>query len=572
MTNLLYLRGSDGATHRYTDADLRRVADRITPDNAPGDTRIVRDGDTAVCLVGGGSVPTRGTSVCMGRLCPQTPDWDEPGAAPPDGTYAIVRDDPETVELVSDAVGSRSLYYRLFDDLFVASTSQRAVSHFADSLSFEPRTIPWMVASGTLGHHATWDRRVELLAPDSRLRLDGSAWDIEVTRRQPSVAAEGPTIETALGESCRGFDLDPSNWALPLSGGIDSRSLLLEYRDADGIETVTWGTADALADPDSDAAVARDVAAACDVPHTYHELPTAPDDPETVFDRFLTAGEGRIDHVGGYVDGFETFASLARDGVDGIVRGDVAQSQTVVKSAEHVRVNVGARLLSDYDTLPSLSVPASERQRWPERFDRRPSESLAAWRDRVYRRYRIPYVLAALSALKEPYVELVNPLLTRRSVRAFRGLSDEARTGKRRFAEYVRNEGPDVRVAASGAVPSYTDVFGAADTVDYLHRSIDTDRTRDLLGSDLVEWTLDEMGERPESGAGTAPSGAEWSSVTDAVKYGVATALPAGVTALVAERTPLAPPKIAIDPNHLAFRLHLVRSMADRLAADTDVL
>lgn len=574
MANLIFLRGTGGASHSYSDAELRTVATRITPDNAPADCRIVREGDSVACLVGDG-VPTRGTSVCMGRMCPPTADWDDPGAAAPDGTYAMVRDDGETVELLSDAVGSRSLYYRLFDDQLVASTSQRAVMHFADELDFERRTIPWMVSSGTLGHHQTWDRRVQLLPPDSRLRLDTSAWALSLDRRQPSRGtdrADSPSLETALQESCGGFDIDPSAWALPLSGGVDSRALLLAYRDAEGLETVTWGTADALAEPDSDATVAGEVASACGVPHEYHELPRAPENVDTVFERFLTAGEGRIDHVGGYVDGFETFASLARDGVDGIVRGDVPQSQTVVKSPDHVRVNVGARLLDDYAALPSLSVPASERQQWPERFAQRAGESLATWRDRVYQQYRIPYVLAPLSDLKLPYVEVVNPLLTRRSVEAFRGLPDEARTGKEQFSDYVSRHGPDVRYASSGAVPDYTDIFGASQTVEYLQRSIDTDRSRDLLGSALVEWTVDEMGERTDAGAGTAPSAAEWSSVTDAVKYSVANSLPSAVTTLVAERTPLSPPKISIDPNHLAFRLHLVVSMVERLEADTDVL
>lgn len=570
MANLIYLCG-DG-THSYTDDDLRTVAARITPDNAPDDTRIVRAGDTVLCLVGDdGVVPTQGTSVCMGQLCEQRPDWAEPGSPAPDGTYALVRDDAETVELVSDAVGSRSLYYRLFEDLFVAATSQRAVMHFADSLSVERRVIPWMISSGTLGHHQTWDERVRLLGPDSRLRLDRATWETDIDRRPPSFSdAGGPSVERALEASCRGFDIDTSNWALPLSGGVDSRSLLMAY--GDGVETVTWGTADALDDHDSDAAVARDVAAACGVPHTYHELPTAPEDVDTVFDRFLTAGEGRIDHVGGYVDGFDTFASLANDGVDGIIRGDVAQSHTVVKSSDHVRVNVGARLLADYSDLPSLSVPAGDSQQWPDRFDRRSGESLSTWRDRVYQQYRIPYVLAPLSDLKLPYVEIVNPLLTRRSVTAFRQLPDEARTGKRHFTDYVRRNGPDVRFAESGAVPEYADIFGAADTVDYLHRSIDTDYARDLLGSDVVEWTIDEMGQRTGAGTGTAPSGAEWSSVTDAVKYSVANSLPSAVTSLVAERTPLSAPKITIDPNHLAFRLHIVRSMVERLQRDTDVL
>lgn len=577
MANLLYLSGP--ATRRYSRRDLETVAGRITPENAPDETRIVRDGDTVVCLVGDTTtLPVDGTSVCMGQLQSGSSGWSTPGADVPDGNYAIVRDSPEAVELVSDVVGSRSLFYRLFDDMLVAATSQRAVMHFADSFEFERRVIPWMVSSGTLGHHQVWDRRLELVPPDSRVRLDRETWTLDVRDTSPPSSGDQRgrdgtnQFAAALGSSCDGFGIDPSDWTLPLSGGLDSRALLLEYQDADGIDTVTWGTASALDDPDSDAVVAKELAAACDVPHSYHTLPTAPEDVETVFERFLTAGEGRIDHVGGYLDGFETFASLHRNGTRGIVRGDVAQSETVVKSDEHGRVNVGARLLSDYADLPSLDVPAGDRQRWPDRFQRRDGETLATYRDRVYRRYRIPYVLAPLSDLKLPYVEIVNPLLTRDVVETVRRLPDEARTGKRHVHEYLDDAGPDIRVATAGATPSYADVFGAPRTVEYLKRELDTERTRELLGTELTEWTLSEMGATTAAGEGDAPAGAEWTSALDALKFSVANSLPTSLTRRLAARLPVDPPAVSIDPNHLAFRLYIIVSMVDRIEDDIEAL
>jgi len=578
MANLLYLCGRDGAIDSYSDAELRLVARRITPDNAPGEVRIVRDGGTVICLVGDATpVPVEGTSVCMGRFVDRPDDWAAPGTGAPDGTYALVRNDDETVELLSDIVGSRSLFYRQFDDLFVASTSQRAVMHFADSFQFDRRTIPWMLASGTLGYRQTWDDRVSVVPPDGRVRLDRSDWAISRTAPTPSFDPETyddyeERFVDALADSCAGLDIDTEDWAIPLSGGLDSRALLLEYMDADGIEAVTWGTSEALTDDTSDAAIARELAAATDVSHTYYELPTSPDDVETVFERFLTAGEGCIDHVGGYIDGFDTFASMAGDGVRGIIRGDVALSQTVVKTPEHGRVNVGVRMLDDYAQLPSLDIPAGDQQEWPDRFRPRSSESISTWRDRVYQMYRIPHVLAPLSALKQPYVEIVNPLLTRRSVETIRRMPDEARTGKEQFRDHVFEKGPDIPIAETGATPEYADIFGAPATVDYLRSEIDTRRARQLFGTELVEWTLDQMGDRTDAGSGSAPSAAEWSSATDEIKYAAANVLPASVTKRIAAYAPVEAPKISIDPNHLAFRLFIVLSMVDRIERDVETL
>lgn len=580
MANLIYLFGRDGSTDSYSNADLRQVSDRITPENAPSEVTIERDGDAVACIVGNPSpLPVRGTSVCMGQLFPATANWDVPGATPPDGTYALVRTDGDTVELVSDVVGSRTLYYRLFEDVFVASTSQRAVQHFAESFERDDEALAWMVSSGTLGPVGTWDERVEVLDRDSTVRLERATWQLDVESNDVtfapinrSASAQRTRLDRTIEHACRSFDADASRWTLPLSGGIDSRELLTRFRGRDGLEAITWGTADALDDPDSDAAVARDLADAADVPHTYHTLPATPADPETVFERFVTAGEGRIDHVAGYVDGFDTFAGLAADGFHGIVRGDVAQSQTRVKSPMHVRFNVNGRLVEDYETLSERPVPGKDRQRWPARFDQRHGESLSTWRDRTYQAYRIPVTLASLTALKTPYVEVVNPLLSRPVVETIRTLPDSARNGKQLLRTDVLDRGPDVRVATNSATPSYEAIFGASDVIDHLHATLDTSSSRDVLGEELVDWTLDSLIERPLDESGTAPSGVEWPSIVDALKYSVASMMPASIITGFATYTTIEPPSVSIDTNHLAFRLYLIENMVRRLRRDTGVL
>ena len=576
MANLIYLCGREGAADRYSDADVATVARRITPDNAPDSVSIERDDGIVQCLVGNAdAVPTDGTSVCCGQVLGRDTEWPSPGTPPPDGSYAIVRDDADTVELVSDVVGSRTLYYRLFEDLLVCGTSQRAVLHFADEFEPAESAIAWMISSGTLGPGGTWDATIEQVPQDGVVTLDRTSWELDVQTNpvsfapiDRSTAVLRDELDRAIEASCEGFQIDCRDWVLPLSGGVDSRALLSRFGDRDGLEAVTWGTADALEDPRSDASVARELAAASNVSHTYHELPMEPDDVETVFERFLSAGEGRIDHVSGYVDGFDTFASLAEDGVQGIIRGDVPQSSTAVKSSTHVRFNCGARLVSDYDRLSSLAVPGNAEQRWPRRYHRRDGESLVTWRDRAYQLYRIPTILAALTDLKVPYVEVINPLLTREMVEAIRRLPDEARAEKRLFTDLALDRGPDVPVAERGATPDYAALMGNHAVAAFLRDAIDTQDARRVLGAELVDWTLQAMRERTDADSGSAPAGTNWPSITDAIKFGVANRLPASLIDLVATHTPVDPPAVSIDPNHLAFRLYIVSAMHRRLRRD----
>lgn len=580
MAQCLYLCGRNGTVDSYSRRDLMKIADRITPDNAPSKTNIVRDGNVALCVINDSDVvPKRDRSVCLGQLLPPTDDWHLPGNPVPSGSFALIRTGDDTTELVSDAVASRTLYYSVFDELFVVSTSQRAVMHFYERFVPDESAMAWMISSGTLGPRGTWDRRIEMLGPHTRLTLDRSAWEVQIKTEPSTAAPETSSNEThidqlaqSISRSCEALEADCSQWALPLSGGLDSRELLLQFQKRDGITAVTWGTAEALEDPESDAVRARELATACGVPHQYHELPTRPTNVETVFDRFLTAGEGRIDHVAGYSDGFETFESLANSGRQGIIRGDVAQSSTSMKSPSHVRLNAGARLLSDYDTLSSLHVPGDDNQVWPDRYHRRPGESLTTWRDRVYRTFRVPYVLAALNDLKLSYVEIANPLLSHEVVGTVEQLPDRERHSKQLFKQYVLSRSPDIPIATRNATPAYETLFAAPKTVDYLHQAIDTQRVRSMLGTELVEWTLDSMSAERNSFDKSSPSGSGWPSAVDRLKFETASRLPASVTQFVASHTPVEEPKLSVDPNHLAFRLFIIQAIHARLREDVRTL
>ena len=97
--------------------------------------------------------------------------------------------------------------------------------------------------------------------------------------------------------------------------------------------------------------LARELADACDVPHRYYTLPETPEDVGEVFDRFVTAGEGRIDHVSGYIDGFGVFADLANSNVNGLIRVDEGFGWRPVGSPAAVWEVIGTPTIDDYETL-----------------------------------------------------------------------------------------------------------------------------------------------------------------------------------------------------------------------------
>lgn len=442
---------------------LRRCAEHLVPDdiaaNPPDiheEAGLVR---AVVNPVPGVRVSPRG--VCLGALFEEA-DWATVGAAAPDGTYAIVRHDDDAVELLSDTFGSRTVWYVHTDALFLASTSQRALVALLGSFVPCAETATWLLAAGNLGPTCSWDERLRRLPIAASLRLDRRRWTLSTSREELDYVPRVLPAEQHLAQLrdaifgvCAKLDVESSQTALTLSGGCDSRSLLVGLSVArKPVTCVTWGLAASLADPKNDAAIARLLAQRFDMPHDYLHLDFTEEPVRDVFSRFLRAGEGRIEDFSGYTDGFKAWERLFADGFATMLRGDCPGwgspydpiDETVARS-----INMHCTLVSDYPEghlIRRLGLPD---QRRPDPFYQRDGETLPQYRDRLYNDYELPTCMAAFNDVKCAYVEVVNPLLGRDVVRVTAGLPDELRHLRVGFEQLASSLVPDVPFADNQA-------------------------------------------------------------------------------------------------------------------------
>ncbi len=358
-----------------------------------------------------------GASICAGHLTNDT-QWDLPGKAAPEGAFVVFRADRTSVEVLTDAVASRNVWYYFDDDILIATTTQRAIVALLGKFAFNRAAVPWMLTNGSLGPVPGWDLRVKRLGPDSTLTVDRESWHLSVVAKQISfdskdvgASSQRESFLRCLTSTFAPIRFDYSKWVLPLSGGYDSRGILCLIPETAGMRTITWGLAASQRQRGNDAVVAREVATALGVRHEFRVTDAADEPPQRIFDRFVAAGEGCIDHVAAYMDGFAIWRSLYNEGVEGIIRGDEGFGWTTVHSPADVLRSIGISLWSDYANLPSLVSLGLPPHTMPEELQRRSVESLEQWRDRLYHQYRIPTVLAALNDLKLHYVEVANPLL-----------------------------------------------------------------------------------------------------------------------------------------------------------------
>jgi hypothetical protein len=425
-----------------------------------------KDGAEAAIFNPNGATRLEGTSICIGAMFDDSARWHEPGASLPDGSYALFRSGTERVELAADAVASRTIWYVLTDEELIASTSQRAIITLLGSFEMNRTVLPWQLSSGTLGLALGWDARLQQVRAGERVILDRARWRLTRSggRTAPfnaapprGKAAHRARLSEAVETVCRRFSGHPARWTLPLSGGVDSRALLFYLHERPGLQTITWGMSGARDQDGNDAQIARALADVFGIPNRYFPTDFSKEPRERLIQRFLTAGEGRVAQISGYLDGFAVWKTLFDDGFDGIVRGDEPFGLAFVHSAVAARYRSRVTLLADYFDAAEIASFELPEQRVPAELERRPGETLPTYRDRLYQQYSIPTALAALTDLKAAYVEVANPLLAASVLECVADLPDELRTNKRLWREIVAAQLPEVPFASQMAVMAIED-------------------------------------------------------------------------------------------------------------------
>jgi hypothetical protein len=503
MAKIIYLCSRKGSPDTTFSQNFKALCHRLTPDNiSPRPPLIIQNGGLAAGVFNPcDSLAVHKQSVCMGNLVQPREDWWKPHADVPDGTYALFRGNKDTVEVVSDMLATRTVWYVQTDEQFIASTSQRAILYFLRDFQPNKEVFAWMLSSGTLGYCLSWDSRIRCLEGNSRLVLDRLAWKISVSR-EPVVFTPSKMpaekhkdrVRKAIEHDFRNLGLDYGKWGLALSGGLDSRAILLFLKEHKDLRCLTWGLKSSLKDKKSDAVIAQRIAKHFGMGHEFFATDLSDEPFASILNRFLTAGEGRTDDIAGYMDGFKVWKFLYESGYWGILRGDVAFGNRPVSTPGDIYKNVGLFILSDFDNLKPIAQTIKELdQKRPSGLERRNDENLEKWRDRLNAEFEVPFLFAPLNDIKLSFVEVVNPFLTGNIIRLVRELPDDLRTGKNLFKKIVASLNPPIPFAERRAIGFTRDCLKYPDVVEFIAGELRSDHARSLLPGALLDFILENI-------------------------------------------------------------------------------
>jgi len=196
------------------------------------------------------------------------------------------------------------------------------------------------------------------------------------------------------------------------------------------------------------------------------------------------------------------------------------------------------------------------RQKRPKELGKHEDETMEAWRDRLHVEFNIPVRLVALHDLKLPYVEVINPLFSRRIIKQVQRLPHDLRTDKRLYARIIKAAGPDIPLAKRRATAKTEEILRTGKVVSAISEQLDTGSAREILSQGLIDHVLAGI-RKPRTGiTGSHGAGRRIRKIANRLTerlycYGV---------------------RRLMDPNTLAFRVYIVCKMTRLLAADADAL
>lgn len=483
-----------GAQHLFSIGDIRKLLERLAPPDIQVRSPIVNEESGVVLGVynPADSITVRGTSVCLGSFQYLQEDWWKPEGSISDGPFALMRAHEDRVEIMSDILATRTIWYVLEKDFFAASTSQRILVSLLGNFRFRKAVIPWMLSSGHLGPGFSWDERIECLKGNRRLLLNRSTWKLRVENKEipfhPEWGWQGrhePRLQYALDLVLNRVKADPQKWVMALRGGLSGRSLALMMMDAHRIPSISWGVRHSEQD-ETKAEYVKRISEALNLKHRHFDLPEGPSSFDRMAEKVLLLNEGRTDSMAEYTDELALWASLAGEGVEGILKADDAFGGKHFRRKDETRRSAGLTLLADFSNRERLRALKIREQTLPDSLERMEGESLATWRDRLHQEFTVPFVMAAKDDLHYAYGELSKPFLSRDMIRCVRKMPDAMRNGKRLFKKIVTAVSPRKAIGDDTLAADQMKLLKSEEAVSWVKRQLQDEMSLKVFSKEFI--------------------------------------------------------------------------------------
>lgn len=445
----------------------------------------------------------------IGHLNSDIEDYIDINKPFPDGSYSLIRFNENYVEFGCDRFCSRTLWYYQDEEKLIISNSQRAIVTLKGAFNLNNKTLSWFLSSGSQGPYLSWDKQIKMVLPCKSLKLSVSDWQLTLTDIEYNFAEIKEKnfddyFEQSLKKSLKKSveDFQPDEMVLPLSGGYDSRLLLAlmqSDRKLSKVDVINWGVAsNGLFD---DKKASKKIAYYYGIKYIDRYLPSSISNFSEFLQRYIAAGDCRIDHFNAYTDHFDLWEQLYKIGVKLIIRGEHPYPDMIALNEKMARTHTGINLFKDYSNVTDYDLDEwIELQNDFDSIRRLKDESLIQWRDRLFADLRNPIVISAFSDIINGYVENRAPMLSGESFMHYINLKDSHKGNKSHIVRLSKKmDNSHIGFDAEPAIPSHDDVFFNPEGLNFLKNYLQNCIGKSCMKEGLIVSVIDNLPHYPEA-------------------------------------------------------------------------
>ena len=456
MARFAYIitKGKDGSILKKIKENVASLENEVIPFIIKSNTSKIIEGEKSLCIIFN-SVDTesiKGENLCLGLMMPETEDWYKVGAKEPDGNYSIVRMNDDIVEVLTDYQATSTIWYYLDDNMFIVSSSQRVIISIIGDFQIDNNTVSWMISSGTLGPENSWDKRIKGIKPASIILLNRNTWELKYITKEIRFDIEQKRLEyynkkyfSVVNDVIRSMPVN-IKYVQPLTGGYDSRLILFSFLEngKKANKYITFGLKESESIKYSDADIAHKLARKYSLNWKYFHTNYKSERPEDFFDLFLSLGEGRLDNVERFSDGFNMWQNLFEQKYQVVIIGSEGfRSQNYYKNEKFILLQKRLILIKDIKNVPKI-FHKKFYQIFPNSLKKRESESIGQYYHRIAQEFFGPYADAALNYPKTAFLEVVCPLESKTILDLMRKIPDKYREDKKIIKQYVKGKDKNI--------------------------------------------------------------------------------------------------------------------------------
>ena len=433
--------------------------------------------------------------IIFGNMIPVKKEYKE------DGSYIRIKSDANSLTFYCDTFRSKTAYYFMSDDLFILTNSIKALVYLKGNFKLNRRALSNFLSAGNIGKIEIWDKDAQIVSEKYTYEFFYDKWEIEKRPEKLYLQDEGEVLDDIIVKNIKASlaGINEGEATVPLSGGYDSRLLFNVIRSLNkNITAINWGKSISN-NIYCDKRAAVDQSLTLNFKLLDFVLPQKIQNIHSFFENYTMLSDCKLDHFNAFSDDFKIWRYLHQNKIKYIIRGDLPFPTGEYINPLKARQRLDSLNFIDYSNLDEFKLDQLIQQQDENlEYNAKYDESKIAWRDRLYRDFRLPTAISFFYDMTNSYTDTILPLMSYRLLLYYNKLDDKGKFDKKFIKDFSKKiDSSNVSFNSVPSIPSQLELV--EQEIPFLISYLKNNASREIYSQNLLESVVEKLEKIPRT-------------------------------------------------------------------------